>query len=144
MHFSVICAEDLPGGNAPPQSEDFGQGLAPLYREVCAFWPRGEVDSALQAGAAGRRADTAAVRWHRPGHAASSCRTGGRALGAKARHEVVPNAGHGLLALPCVRDAVFRFVDAADDADALRVDADCARGIPRPPVFVPPGSGAAP
>ena len=67
-----------------------------------------------------------------------------RALGAKARHEVVPNAGHGLLALPCVRDAVFRFVDAADDAEALRVDADCARDIPRPPVFVPPGSGAAP
>jgi len=65
-------------------------------------------------------------------------------LGAKARHEVVPNAGHGLLALPCLPDAVFRFVDATDDAQALRVDAGCARDIPRPPAFVPPGSGNAP
>jgi hypothetical protein len=56
----------------------------------------------------------------------------------------VPNAGHGLLALPCMRDVVFRFVDAIDDADALRVDAGCARDIPRPPVFVPPGTGTAP
>ena len=67
-----------------------------------------------------------------------------RALGAKARHEVVPHAGHGLLALPCVRDTVFRFVDAASDADALRVDAVCARDIPRPPAFVPLGAGGAP
>jgi len=67
-----------------------------------------------------------------------------QALGAKARHAVVPHAGHGLLALPCVRDAVFRFVDAADDEQALRIDADCARDIPRPPAFVPPGTGTAP
>jgi pimeloyl-ACP methyl ester carboxylesterase len=145
MHFSVICAEDLPGRDAPPPpAEDFGQGLAPLYREICAFWPRGEVP--------------AAFRQVPPALAPTLLLSGGidpatpprhadrvaRALGAKARHEVVPNAAHGLLALPCVREAVFRFVDAAGDAEALRVAADCARGIPRPPVFVPPGSGAAP
>jgi pimeloyl-ACP methyl ester carboxylesterase len=65
-------------------------------------------------------------------------------LGAKARHDIVPHAGHGLLSLPCLPDAVFRFVDAADDAQALRVDADCALDIPRPPAFVPLRSGGAP
>jgi pimeloyl-ACP methyl ester carboxylesterase len=144
MHFSVICAEDLPGGNAPPQSEDFGQGLAALYREVCAFWPRGEVDSAFRqvppAGVPVLLLSGGIDPATPPRHAERVV----RALGTKARHEVVPQAGHGLLALPCVRDAVFRFIDAADEADALRVDAGCARGIPRPPVFVPPGSGAAP
>jgi len=65
-----------------------------------------------------------------------------RALGAKARHVVVPAAGHGVMGLGCLRDAVFRFIDAAGDDEALRVEADCARGIPRPPAFVPVGSGA--
>ena len=145
MHFSVICAEDLPDRDGlPPPAADFGQGLAPLYREICAFWPRGEVP--------------AAFRQLPPAPAPTLLLSGGidpatpprhaervaRALGAKARHEVVPNASHGLLALPCVRDAVFRFVDATDVVEALRVDAGCARDIPRPPVFVPPGSGGAP
>ena len=145
MHFSVVCSEDLPGrGDPPPPAADFGQGLAPLYGQICAFWPRGEVP--------------AAFRQVPPAPAATLLLSGGidpatpprhgervaRALGAKARHEVVPHAGHGLLALPCVRDTVFRFVDAASDADALRVDAGCARDIPRPPAFVPLGAGGAP
>jgi pimeloyl-ACP methyl ester carboxylesterase len=141
MHFSVVCTEDLPGrGDATLPAADFGQGLAPLYREVCAFWPRGEVP--------------AAFRQLPPAPAPTLLLSGGidpatpprhaervaRALGAKARHEVVPNAGHGVLALACVRDAVFHFVEAVDDAEALPVDAGCARDIPRPPVFLPPGS----
>ena len=59
------------------------------------------------------------------------------ALGAKARHVVVPDAGHGVMGLACLRDAVFRFIDAAGDDEALQVDADCARALPRPPDFVP-------
>jgi hypothetical protein len=54
---------------------------------------------------------------------------------------VVPNAGHGLLNLGCLRDVVFRFVDARTDAEALRVDVSCAREIPRPSAFRPPGLG---
>jgi hypothetical protein len=58
-------------------------------------------------------------------------------LGRKARHAVVPEAGHGVMGLACLRDAVFRFIDAAGDDEALQVDADCARAVPRPPAFVP-------
>jgi pimeloyl-ACP methyl ester carboxylesterase len=144
MHFSVVCTEDLPGASRQAPAADFGEGLAPLYREVCAFWPRGEL--------------AAGFRQLPPAPVATLLLSGGidpatpprhaervaQALGAKARHAIVPNAGHGLLALPCVRDAVFRFVDAADDEQALRVDVDCARDIPRPPVFVPLCARAAP
>jgi hypothetical protein len=43
-----------------------------------------------------------------------------------------------------MRDVAWRFIDAADATQALRVDAGCARELPRPPMFVPPGAGAAP
>jgi hypothetical protein len=48
---------------------------------------------------------------------------------------VVANAGHGVMDIGCMREVVFRFVDAADDAEALAVDADCAARVPRPPAF---------
>ena len=64
------------------------------------------------------------------------------ALGDKARHVIVPNAGHGLLGAGCVPDLLFRFIAAADEAQALALDAACATSIPRPPAFVPPGSEA--
>jgi uncharacterized Zn-finger protein len=41
------------------------------------------------------------------------------------------------MALPCVRDTVLRFIEAADDAAALQVDAACADALPHPRVFVP-------
>jgi dipeptidyl aminopeptidase/acylaminoacyl peptidase len=58
-------------------------------------------------------------------------------LGANALHVVVPNAGHGVMSLGCMRDVIYRFVDAADDKSALAVDAACVKNIPRPPMFVP-------
>ena len=66
-----------------------------------------------------------------------------RALGAQAVHVVVPQAGHGVMGLLCMRDVLYRFIDAADDALALKVDTTCAASIPRPPAFSPFGGGAA-
>jgi alpha-beta hydrolase superfamily lysophospholipase len=67
-----------------------------------------------------------------------------QALGAKARHVVVPEAGHGVMAMGCMRDVIFKFIDAPSDDAALKVDADCARAIPRPRAFVPVADPAAP
>jgi pimeloyl-ACP methyl ester carboxylesterase len=157
MHFSVVCAEDLnpaaptvddgPGAarvatSAPDGASD--GGLAALYRQACADWPRGSVPAAFYA------LPLAAVpTWllsggldpvTPPRHGARVA----RALGARARHIVVPNAGHGVSALGCVRDAITRFITTDDDAAALAVDADCAARVPRPPAFAPPGADAAP
>ena len=139
LHFSVVCAEDMGplvrGADRP--GADFGDGSRRLYEQACADWPRGEVPAdfyrvppspapvLLLSGGI----DPATP----PRHAARVA----QALGAKARHVVVPQAGHGVMALGCMRDVLFRFIDADDEAQALAADTTCARNVPRPPAFVP-------
>jgi len=141
MHFSVICAEDAPriAASTETPSPDFGTLDRDLYARVCASWPRGAVDPAFYALPPARHPVLIASGGSDP---ATPERHGQRvqaALGAQARHVVVPNAGHGVvLALPCMRDVLFRFIDAPRDADALAVDANCALKLPRPPAFLPP------
>lgn len=143
MHFSVVCSEDLSAAApavAASEGRDFGGAFAAMYGRVCADWPRG----------------TPPAEFHRIGPAPAPVlvlsggadpvtppRHGARVaqlLGPTARHVVVPEAGHGVLQLACVRDAVVRFVDAASDDEAMKVDAGCAATLPRPPAFVPVGA----
>jgi pimeloyl-ACP methyl ester carboxylesterase len=141
MHFSVVCAEDAPrlaqASDAP--GADFGTGMATMYRDVCSFWPRGEVPAAFYTMPPAP-ADTLVLSGGAdpvtpPRHGQRTA----QALGAKARHVVVAQAGHGVMALPCMRDVLFRFIDAESDDEALKLDAGCALAIPRPGAFVPPG-----
>lgn len=139
MHFSVVCSEDMPrlALNHDKPGADFGDDQARLYTRVCADWPRGEVPAAfysipkspapvlLTSGSA----DPATP----PRHAARAA----AALGANARQVVVPNAGHGVLSIGCMRDVMFRFIDAEADAEALKVDAGCVAHVPRPPAWLP-------
>jgi pimeloyl-ACP methyl ester carboxylesterase len=137
MHFSVVCAEDAPrlavAGDKP--GADFGTGFASLYAKVCAAWPRGAVPPAFYSIPASNSPalllsggiDPATP----PRHAARVA----RALGPLARHVVVANAGHGVMALGCMRDVVYRFIDAATAAEAMAVDAACVSRVPRPPAF---------
>jgi pimeloyl-ACP methyl ester carboxylesterase len=139
MHFSVVCAEDLPrlAQAADPPGADFGSAFADLYRKVCSDWPRGDVPADFYtlppAPGATLVLSGGADPVTPPRHGERTA----RALGARARHVVVPEAGHGVMGLACLRDAVFRFIDADSDEEALQVDADCARDLPRPPAFVP-------
>jgi len=139
MHFSVVCAEDLPlmDGSAERAGADFGDASARLYRRVCADWPR----AAVAPGFYRVPPAPAPVLMLSGGlDPATPPRHGERvakALGPKARHVVVANAGHGVMAIGCVRDALFRFIDADTEADALATDLRCTAGVPRPPAFVP-------
>lgn len=145
MHFAVVCAEDMPridAASAETPGADFGSGLADLYRAVCPALPRAEVPAAFYGVA--------------PAPAATLVLSGGidpvtpprhgervaRMLGAKARHVVVANAGHGVMGVGCMRDVLYRFVDAAGDDEALQVDASCATAVPRPPMFAPMAAAA--
>lgn len=139
MHFSVVCAEDVPrlADYADKPGADFGKLDALQYQSVCAEWPKAEVPAAfytvplsispvlLLSGGA----DPATPPRHATRVAA--------ALGAKAQHIVVAQAGHGVMTIGCMRDVVFRFIDAKTEAEALPQNADCALKIPRPGVFVP-------
>lgn len=139
MHFAVVCAEDAPrlALAADPPGADFGAAFADIYRRVCAGWPRTDVPTAFYtlppAPAATLVLSGGADPVTPPRHGERVA----QALGAKARHVVVPQAAHGVMGLGCLRDAIFRFVDAASDDEALKVGTDCAHGLPRPPAFVP-------
>ncbi len=139
MHFSVICAEDGPrmAQSVDKPGSDFADGFADVYRQVCAVWPRGEVPAAFYAMP---RAPTATLVLSGGVDPVTPPRHGTRAtlaLGSLARHVVVAQAGHGTLNIPCLRDQVFRFIDAASDEEALKLELDCAQAVPRPPAFVP-------
>lgn len=139
MHFSVTCAEDVPrlGGSADLPGSDFGDGPARLYQRVCAEWPRGEVPPGFYAVAPSSSPvlllsgglDPATP----PRHAARMA----EALGPKALHVEVDNAGHGVMSLGCSPDVLYRFIAAEDERSALAVDAGCLQAIPRPPAFSP-------
>ncbi|MFZ5546942.1 MAG: alpha/beta hydrolase [Pseudomonadota bacterium] len=139
MHFSVVCAEDAPRLDAATDvpGTDFGSNFAELYRRVCAQWPRGTVAPAFYrvptAGSATLLLSGAVDPVTPPRHAERMR----RALGSKARHVVVPNTGHGAMAVGCMSDVVYRFVDAERDEEALQVDARCVDAVPRPPAAAP-------
>jgi pimeloyl-ACP methyl ester carboxylesterase len=139
MHFSVVCSEDYPllASATDTPGTDFGQGFANLYRQVCSQWPRGMVPEAFYKL---QPAQSATLVLSGSADPVTPPRHGERvakALGAKARSVVVPNAGHGVMGVGCMGDVMFRFVDAESDEDALKVDARCAQSVPRPPAFEP-------
>lgn len=151
MHFSVICAEDAPrlADATDKPGADFGRAAEAMYGRVCKTWPRGDVPAAfyqlppapspvlvLSGGA-----DPATPPRH--GERVAKALAAGHP--ARVQHLVVPEAGHGVSAVGCVRDLLFRFIDAKTDATALPQDGSCATRIPRPPAFQPiqaPTTGA--
>jgi len=139
MHFSVVCAEDVArlAQSKDTPGADFGTSFGRLYEQVCADWPRGAVSDAFYSIPAAPAATLVLSGGADPATPPRHGERVARALGTKARHAVVTNAGHGLMNLPCVREAVYRFVGATSDSKALAVDADCAKTIPRPPAFAP-------
>ena len=145
MHFSVICAEDGPrigsAGDAP--GADFGDATLDLYRSTCAEWPRGEVPAAFYEMPAARAATLVLSGGADPVTPPRHGERAARALGALARHVLVPQAGHGVMGLPCMRDVMLRYFAADTDTLALQVDAGCASQVPRPPALLPFNAGAA-
>jgi pimeloyl-ACP methyl ester carboxylesterase len=146
LHFAVVCSEDVP--RLPRVTDqpggDFGDSSVRQYLQICAGWPRAEVPPEFYTIP---QAPSATLVLSGGADPATPPRHGARvaaALGPKAHHAVVPQAGHGVMGIGCMRDVLFRFIDADTDALALQVDTACVRGIPRPPVFMPVAARAAP
>ena len=144
MHFSVVCAEDLPllDKAADKPGADFGVDQATLYRRACAEWPRGAVPPAFYGVSVGASPTLVLSGGLDPATPPRHGERVAKLLGANALHVVVPNAGHGVMSLGCMRDVIYRFVDAADDKNALALDATCVKSIPRPLAFVPINAAA--
>ena len=148
LHFSVICAEDepriTPEAAAQAQRETpFAEPNLATYREACRDWPRATVPAAF---ATIGPAPAPTLLLSGGADPATPTRHGervARALGPKARHVVVEQAGHGVLSIGCLRDAAVRFIQAEDDTAALAVATDCAQALPRPPAWRAPSLAAA-
>jgi pimeloyl-ACP methyl ester carboxylesterase len=126
MHLSVIC------------SEPHAAALVGAYERSCQGWPRAELPAAFDTLP---KAAVAALVLSGGADPATPPRHGERvahSLGPKARHVVVAQAGHGVMNLACMRDVVFRFIDAQSDDAAGAVDVRCADTLPRPPAFFLP------
>ena len=148
MHFSVVCAEDAPrlASASDTPGADFGTVDARLYTQACQHWPRGDVPAAFYTVAP---TQSPVLLLSGGADPATPPRHGARvatALGARdpslVQHVVVPQAGHGVAAVGCMGDVLFRFIDARQDKTALPQDASCATALPRPGVFVPPQPGS--
>ncbi|MFG6458970.1 alpha/beta hydrolase [Roseateles sp. BYS96W] len=150
MHFSVVCAEDYPrladATDAP--GADFGRLDAELYTRVCKTWPRGDVPAAFYtlppAPSPVLVLSGGADPVTPPRHGERVARALAQGHAERVQHVVVAESGHGVMAVACLRDVMFRFVDAKTDAAALPQDASCATRIPRPTAFQPVQRGATP
>ena len=147
LHFSVVCAEDMSrlAASADKPGADFGRAFEDIYREVCAHWPVVPVDSAFyEVGVSAAPALVLSggldpVTPPRHGKRVAA------ALGAKAQHVTVANAGHGLLGLGCANDVVHRFINAANDAAAMALgDVSCLLKLRRPVAYQPVRAGVTP
>ncbi|MBV8122602.1 MAG: alpha/beta fold hydrolase [Burkholderiaceae bacterium] len=146
MHFSVVCAEDAPRMQVQAAGgRDFGPYQSQLYEQVCSFWPRGAVPANFYAIPPARTPVLLLSGGADPVTPPRHAKRVAQALGPLARQQIVPEAGHGVMALPCMAEVLFRFFDAPTDAEALQVDTQCAARIPRPAAFQPvqAASGAA-
>ena len=125
MHFSVVCAEDVPrlASATDKPGADFGNTDAQLYQQTCKTWPRGEVPAAFYSVPP---APSPVLVLSGGADPVTPPRHGERVaklLGSKAQHIVVPEAGHGVMGVGCMREVLFRFIDAKTDAAALPQDA---------------------
>lgn len=153
MHFSVVCAEDVPRLAAATDKPgvDFGSADAGFYAQACQNWPKGAVPSEFFKVAPTRSPVLVLSGGADPATPPRHGERVAQALGAQdkslVQHIVVPQAGHGVAAVGCMNEVLFRFIDAKQTSAALPQDASCATRIPRPTVFVPaqpsmPGAAA--
>ncbi|MET3116680.1 pimeloyl-ACP methyl ester carboxylesterase [Undibacterium sp. GrIS 1.8] len=132
MHFSVWCGEAYAHPILKPASDDFEKLMDGMYGAVCANWPHAVIPPAfytIPVSPAPVLLLSGGIDPVTPTRHGDSV---AKALGANARHITIDNAGHGLLSQGCVRDVVYRYFNAKEDQDAIKVDAKCVHQIPRP------------
>jgi pimeloyl-ACP methyl ester carboxylesterase len=141
MHNSVVCSEDYPRIDDPAREFGAGTYLGSTIMEalatICAQWPVGVVDPDFSAPLV---SDTPVLLLSGSDDPATPARYADQIIAAglsRARHIVVRDQGHGVVAIGCVPRLVERFIDAAS-VDGLA--ADCVnRELPTPFFLSPAG-----
>lgn len=144
MHFSVWCGEAFARPGDLPGNDEFEKMMADMYQRTCRQWPHATIPPGfftIPVSASPVLLLSGGIDPVTPTrHGAAVA----KALGAQAHHVVIQNAGHGLLGQGCVRDVVYRFLNAKEDRLANQVDTRCVRQIPRPLAWMPPSAALPP
>jgi pimeloyl-ACP methyl ester carboxylesterase len=136
MFLSVVCAEDVPRISQEDIAREsagrfMGSAMFDTRLKPCEFWPRGVVPGDYYDPVrsdrpvlllSGEDDPVTPPSWGE--HVAESL--------TRARHIVVPGAGHITLMRGCVRDLVGTFLDTAS---VTGLDASCVDALRRPPFF---------
>ncbi|MBI3711455.1 MAG: alpha/beta hydrolase [Burkholderiales bacterium] len=138
MHFTVWCTEAYARPRMSNAQDEFAALMGDMYDKICSAWPKGVVPPEFFTIPASKSPVLLLSGGIDPVTPIRNGEQVAKALGNKARHISIDNAGHGLLAQGCVREVVSQFISAKDDEAALAVDAKCVRQIPRPLVWLPP------
>ena len=136
MFLSVVCAEDVPrvsSDDIARESEGgfLGRLMLDTRMKPCAFWPRGSVSEDYYAPVI---SDCPVLILSGANDPVTPPSWGDKVAEhlSRAKHFVVPGAGHITLTRECVPTLVAAFFDAAS-ADGL--DGRCLSSLARPPFF---------
>ncbi len=134
MFLSVVCAEDVPyvdeAAAATSDTTFVRRAVVELFRESCAQWPRAELPAGYREPItldhptlvlSGALDPVTPPRWG--DHVLAQLPAG--------RHVIVPGAGHGTMAAPCVAAMIQDFLDGAST-----LEVGCVDSIVRPPFFI--------
>lgn len=133
MHFSVWCAEAAAIPNpAAAATDDIARSMAKVYQAVCKDWPKAKIPAEFYQIKPSANAVLLLSGGIDPVTPDSKGDVVAQALGKNALHLRLHQAGHGLLMHGCSRDLVERFISAKTDEQALQIETQCLRQIPRP------------
>jgi pimeloyl-ACP methyl ester carboxylesterase len=143
MHFSIICAEDLPRVTAAQRTEirttRLGTAFVDLYQQACRGVPSRPVPSAFYSVAGSATPVLVLSGGLDP---ATPPRHGTRvaALLGNARHLVAPHLGHIVSTQGCAPMLIARFIR---DASFEHIDGECLDRIPAATFFEPLSAASA-
>lgn len=142
MHYSVWCSEAYVRPPVANPNDEFASVMLGNYDKVCSAWPRGNVPSEFFTLPKSNSPVLLLSGGIDPVTPTKNGEIVAKALGEKARHVHIQNAGHGVIGQGCVREVLNKFVSAKDDQEAAKVDTSCVTQIPRPLVWIAPKSAS--
>lgn len=137
MSFSVICTEDAPQITEEEihrwtDGSKLGDSLIRQFLSVCRQWPKGQVDASYYDPVSSPAPILLLSGELDPVTPPSWAEDAKKTL-PHATSVVVPGAGHLTMGSGCVRRLMSDFLDQLRTEG---LDADCTRGLSRPPFFV--------
>ncbi|MEE4301317.1 MAG: alpha/beta fold hydrolase [Pseudomonadales bacterium] len=141
MHNSVVCSEDLPFVDAPPDASDTYLGNAQLavLQAMCEVWPQGVVDADLREPFVSDVPALVLSGSEDPVTPPENGRVAAQQL-TRSLEIVGTGQGHGLVMRGCLPRVLADFVASAEPET---VEADCVEDLAAAPIFTS-FAGAAP